>query len=91
MRDLIRSCASLRGDVLALHAELEAAAWRSEADVRAAFPAAETRGHSVTIELDATRCVVLRINYQAGIALVDHAGRRLGRSVARAQRTGKNA
>lgn len=91
LMSLIRTCARLRGDVLALQAELEAAAWRSPDDVMAAFPKAETRGHSLVIGLDAAHCVELTINYQAGIALVDHAGRRLDRATARGERRGKDA
>jgi hypothetical protein len=66
-----------RGACAALRAELEAAAWRSRAEVSAAFSRATWESDQLIIALDEELCAAIAFNYESGIALIEFAGRRL--------------
>lgn len=75
LMDVARSAADdLRNAVLALSAELGAATWQSDEEVRIAFPSATFTGHRVEIHLDERHCVVVAFSYEVGVALVEFVG-----------------
>jgi len=86
-----KATGDLRGAILALHAELVAAEWSSAADATAAFPAAKCERKRLVIALDHRHCVVVAISYEAGIAVVEFAGRRMDRSKAPKQKWRRSA
>lgn len=67
-------CDETAGAYRAFHAELGAAAWQSLKDVLAAYPNAKLETQRLVISLDGQHCVVVAINFEAGIALIDYAG-----------------
>lgn len=70
----------LRGAFLALHAELVVASWHSPEDVLATYPHAEQEAHRLVVSIHGTHCAIIAINYELGIALIEHAGLRLVRT-----------
>jgi hypothetical protein len=72
----IETCGAYR----AFHAELETARWRSLREVLSAYPDAEREADRLVVPIDGQHCVVVAINYQSGIALIEYAGVRAGRT-----------
>lgn len=67
---------SMSGSIRALLVELEAARYRSDADVQEAYPNATVAAQTVDIPLDTSRCAVVVFNYPQEIALIEYAGPR---------------
>ena len=81
----------VRDAVRSLAAVMEAAIWRSASDAKAAFPRAAFADHRLIIELDDRHCVVVAIQYEAGIALVEFAGSTVEWSGNRRPRKGRRS
>lgn len=85
---LARMAGGRVGDgVRALAAELEAAAWSNNADVRNAFPSSDLSGRRLTVSFDGDHCAVIAISYEKGVALVEYAGSSAGRAKLRAKKS----
>ena len=63
-----------------LRYELASFNWNGPEEVVGDYPNARFAGHRIQIELPEENCVVLGVNYGAGIALVEFAGPRSKRS-----------
>lgn len=76
LADFVRRVApSTRSAAAALLAELESAEWLEAKEACAAYPSADSNGCRLSISLDDDHCVDVAINYQAGIILIEFAGR----------------
>lgn len=62
------------GNVRAFLAELGGADWISQDDVCETYPSAELDGRCVVVPLGEEQYVTLSIQYEVGIALIEHAG-----------------
>lgn len=63
-----------------LRFELASFSWNGPEEVVGDYPNARVAGHRIQIDLPEENCVVLGVNYCAGIALVEFAGPRSARS-----------
>jgi len=82
---------SLRGAVLALHAELAAADWSCVEEALTSYPNAEREGHRLVVDLDHRHCAVVGINYEVGIAMIEFAGCRVNRAATLKVSAGRRA
>jgi hypothetical protein len=68
----------LGGSVSALVAELQACAWRSMAEITGLFPSAVIDGIKARILIDGGYHVDLRVDCEAQMILIEHAGAERG-------------
>lgn len=62
-----------------LHAELAAFEWSCADEAAADYPNARFAGHRIEIGLPQDNCVVVAVNYRAGVTLIEFAGPRADR------------
>jgi hypothetical protein len=70
----------LAGDLRAFLTELEESQWESAQEVLQVYPEAEVAEQRFVVSFDGQNCVVVALNYQSGIALIEYAGLKSGRS-----------
>jgi hypothetical protein len=73
--ELIQDCDGPRaGAVAALSAELKSADWSDRSDAANDYPSAIIHGRRLQIAIDDRHCVVVVVNYEAGVILIEFAG-----------------
>lgn len=62
------------GAAAALRAELSSACWSDVDAVKQTYPRAEFVGHRIWIALPVEHCVVIAVNFVAGVVMIEFAG-----------------